>query len=496
MFNLVLSNSIKKNKTVAYHTIIIVVFTILGIGWGQVECSAESNAIKGMRIEGIDAVNNCIRLSTTGAIFEINNNIGKMEIYQRIGNKRKLAEVSLLDEFISVLKKEPHNQGFEYAWNDKDKTASIVISGDSVVRFYNVKKMKINLFFTSLHHKINSLNHGLIALDKEGGIAIMPPDNIYSKDYSITIESDEWLLDSNIEMPVLFVGVCPPREFDWERSKWPVIHYSSHIERYPSDEQIKEYSKFAKVLEMHQWVWKNRYVNNKDCLKEPYSNCDGDNTPLWKDDASWPVNNRWIADDEKELRRVITTAHDYGMLVAVYFNGLKMDRHSILPEALRLKRKYNIDGIYLDGLLNRSNQGPLDAYLTARELRKLFGDDGWINFHNTHKGYFAPFIQSYMDFITTGEHNKFNRWISTTYNISNSIGGHWPEIPYYWPDTRKNIENAITYLRKIVDSSLKYNNRVLFLVGKQGQWRYWRLYFTPQEIEFMKDYYLKNLFEN
>jgi hypothetical protein len=101
-----------------------------------------------------------------------------------------------------------------------------------------------------------------------------------------------------------------------------------------------------------------------------------------------------------------------------------------------------------------------------------------------------------MDFITTGEHNKFNRWISTTYNISNSIGGHWPEIPYYWPDTRKNIENAIPYLREIVDGSLKYNNRVLFLVGKQGQWRYWRLYFTPQEIEFMKDYYLKKLLEN
>lgn len=493
MFNLVVSNSIKKNKTVAYRAVIIVVLTVLGIEWGQVECSAESNAIKGMRIEGVDTVNNCIHLSTTGARFEIKKDIGKIVIYQRIGKKRKLAEVSLSDEFISVLKKEPHNEGFEYAWGDKDKTASIVISGDSVVRFYNVKKIKIELFFNPIHHKINSLNRGLIALDDEGGFAIMPPDKITPTDYSVTIEKKEWLLDSDSNMSVLFLGVCPPREFDWERSKWPIIHYSSHIQRYPSDEQIKEYSEFAKVLEMHQWVWKNRYVNKKDCSKEPYNNCDGDNTPLWRDDASWPVNNRWIADDEKELKRVVTTAHAYGMLVAVYFNGLKMDRHSILPEALRLKNKYNIDGIYLDGLLSNSNRGPLDAYLTARELRKLFGDNGWINYHNTHKGYFAPFVQTYMDFITTGEHNKFDRYTSTTFNISNAIGGYWPEIPFFWLSDNKNIKDARSYLKDLVDISLKYHNRLLFLTGEQGQWRFWRLYFTPSEMRFMKDYYLNRI---
>lgn len=493
MFNLVLSYIIKKNKTAVYCAVIIAILAVLGIGWGQVECNAESNAIKGMRIEGVDTVNNCIHLSTTGARFEIKKDIGKIVIYQRIGKKRKLAEVSLSDEFISVLKKEHHNEGFEYMWRDKDKISRIVISGDSVVRFYNVKKLKIKLFFTPIHHKINSLNHGLIALDNEGGIAIMPPDNISSDDYGITIEDRVWLLDSNSKISVLFLGICPPREFDWERSKWPVVHYSSHIERYPSNEQIKEYSKFAKVLEMHQWVWKNRYVNKKDCLKEAYNNCNGNSTPLWNDGASWPVNNRWIADDEKELKRVVATAHAHGMLVAVYFNGLKMDGSSILPEASRLKRKYNIDGIYLDGLLNKSNQGPLDAYLTARELRELFGDDGWINFHNTHNGYFSPFIQTYMDFVTTGEHNKFDRYTSTTFNISNAIGGYWPEIPFFWLNDSKNIKDARSYLKDLVDISLKYHNRLLFLTGEQGQWRFWRLYFTTSEMQFMKDYYLNRI---
>ena len=487
----------KNNKAAAYITAIIILAVISG-GWIQAECGTHPDSIKGMRIENVSVVNDdCIQLSTTGAIFKINKNIGTMEIYQRIGEKRKLAEVHVSKKFVSVLKTEPCDEGFEYVWCDKDRIARIVISGDSVVRFYNVKKLKIKLFFTPTHHKTNSKNIGLIALDNGGGIAIMPPDNISSDNYGITIEDGVWLLDSNSKISVLFLGICPPRKFDWKRSKWPVVHYSSHIERYPSDEQIKEYSKFAKVLEIHQWVWKNRYENNKNSLKKvTYNNCKKNSTPLWDDGASWPVNNRWIADDKNELKRVVATAHAYGMLVAVYFNGLKMDHHSILPEARRLKKKYNIDGIYLDGLLDRSNQGPLDAYSTAKKLRILFGDDGWINFHNTHKGYFSPFIQTYMDFVTTGEHNEFDKFTSTTFKISNAIGGYWPEIPFFWPNDSKNLKDARVYLKNLVDLSLKYHNRLLFLTGEQGQWRFWRLYFTPQETQFMKDYYLKKLFEN
>ena len=108
MFNLVVSNSIKKNKTVAYRAVIIVILTVLGIGWKQAECSTQNDVIKGMRIENVRVVNDdCIHLSTTGAIFKINKSSGTMEIYQRIGKKRKLAKISFSDEFISVLKKNP-----------------------------------------------------------------------------------------------------------------------------------------------------------------------------------------------------------------------------------------------------------------------------------------------------------------------------------------------------------------------------------------------------
>lgn len=479
--------------------VLILYSQVSGFEGGKIDSNVQSDVIKEMRIESLSVVEHFTYLQTTGAIFRIDKNEGSMEIYQRIGKKRKLAEVTISEAILPALRNPPKDTGFDYVWsNVKDKLPRIIISGDSVIRFYNVKRIRIKLYFNPLHRKINISNHGLLALDQEGGIAVMPPDNICSKDYPIKITRTDWELNSNKEMPVLFLGVSPPRAFDWERSRWPVTHYSSHIKRYPADEQIKEYSKFTKVLEMHQWVWKNRYVNKKDCLtKEPYNNCDNINTPLWFDNSYIPVNHKWIPDDEKEFKRVISTAHANGMLVAVYFSGVDITKSALLAEARRLKHKYKIDGLYLDGLLiNKKMEGPLEAYLAARDLRRLFGEKGWLNYHNTHDGYFAPFVQTYMDFITTGEHDKFDRWISTTYNISNAIGGHWPEIAYFMPDDSKNIKDARPYLKDLTDISLKYHNRLLFLVGESGQWRFWRLYFTPAEMKFLKSYYLDRLSGN
>lgn len=411
--------------------ILLVSCAIWMCGCRNSSAGGESVRIHGMSIENLCVDNKVGIVITTGGVFHVDLENGTIEIRQRIKKNRVLAKATLDKDWCKALPGPAHN-GFDYIWGGGSPgKAKMIISGDSVVRLFNIEKLEVALQFSPLYHKVNDSNGGLLALDNEGGVAIAPPKISPNKRWPKTFENNMWKLSAHEPLPVLFIGVCPPREFDWKRSKWPIVHYSSHIERYPSDGQIKEYSKFAKVLEMHQWVWKNRYVNKKDCLKEPYSNCNGNDTPLWKDNASWPVNNKWIADDEKELKRVVATAHACGMLIAVYFNGLKMDGSSILPEALRLKKKYNIDGIYLDGLLNNSNQGPLDAYLIARKLRILFGDDGWINFHNTHKGYFFPFIQTYMDFVTTSEHRKFDKWMSTTFNISNAIGGYWPEIPSF-----------------------------------------------------------------
>jgi hypothetical protein len=55
------------------------------------------------------------------------------------------------------------------------------------------------------------------------------------------------------------------------------------------------------------------------------------------------------------------------------------------------------------------------------------------------------------------------------------------------------LKGEVVPLEKMIDDSLRYNNRVIFMTGEQGQWRLWRLYFTPEETKMMTDYYLKFL---
>ena len=175
------------------------------------------------------------------------------------------------------------------------------------------------------------------------------------------------------------------------------------------------------------------------------------------------------------------------MKVVLYVSTSKPDDLSpeeFVAEIRQLKENYGIDGVYVDGLFY---QKPEAGYIAARELRKLFGDNGWLTFHDTHgNGYWAPFINSYADMVVTGEHNSLDRWLTTSYKISNAVASIWPEIPLSRQDGKD-------FLKDLSDKSLKYNNRVIFMAGAGGQWATFRLYFTNEETEFMKEYYLRTL---
>ena len=451
--------------------------------------------IKGMQVESYRSDDIAATLVTTGASFRYAFSSREMTVRQRIGQSRTLAVLRLSEPFGKLLEQGPSRTGFDYVWGDPEgSNPAMVISGDSVLRLYNVTRVDVSLRFSPQHYKENPPNKGFVALDEAGGISVLPPASATLADYPVTADGNDWVLNSASPLHVLFIAVSPPREFDWERSRIPIVHFSSHVNRYPTDEEIREFATYAGILEMHQWVWEGRYVNVHDCLLYNYSNCVGDDTPLWYDYASTPQNDMWLPENETEFVRAIRTAHAANMIAVPYFNGLRLSSgDAILKEARRLKDAYSIDGIYLDGLLNQSANWPEDAYLTARGLRTIFGDRGWINFHNTHDGYFAPFIQAYMDFITTSEHSAFSRWTTTTYGISNAIGGYWPEVPAFFADNTRNVADARPMLEGLVDQSLQYNNRLLILAGHQGQWRYWRLYFTPDELAFMRSYYLPRL---
>lgn len=465
--------------------IVSVIYVIWMAGLLNASAGIEDAEIKWMSIENLFAKDKRSIVTTTGAIFDVDLENATIKIRQRIGKDRLLAKAIMDKDWVKALSG-PIQDGFDCIWEgDSPKNPKMIISGDSVIRFFNIEKIDVKLEFSPIHQKVNDSNDGLLALDNDGGLAITPPKLCSSECWPKTFENNVWKLLANEPLSLLFVGVCPPRRFDWHCSFLRNVHYSSHIQRYPTDEQIVAYSKYAKVLEMHSWVWQNRHDQNARDDK-------GEKIPLWRDYSSRAQNYRWIPDNEAELKRVIKTAHAHGMKVIPYVNFLREDSKTSMNEVFKMQMKemqrlkdiYNFDGLYLDGLYSYD---PELSYRAARILRQLFGDDGWLTFHNTRpRGYFFPFVNAYMDLIITSEHCSFDRWRSTSYKISNAIASVWPEIPI-------DVKDGREFLKKLVDDSLLHNNRVILMTGKKGQWRMWRLYFTEDEMKFMQEYYFKAL---
>ena len=444
-----------------------------------------NKVLHGMSIENFSAAEKEQIMQTTGAILSINRQVGTIVIKQRIGTERILAVIDLPQELKGA--DGPRKEGFDYYWEGK-KGAQMIISGDSVIRFKNIKYLQVALKFEPEFQRVDEeitqfKTGGLLALDGKGGIAIIPPSYASNKKYQKKFDNNIWILSNRNPIPLLFVGVLPPRHFDWRKSLICVVHYSSHVQRYPTDRQIAKYSKFAKVLEIHSWVWQNRYPERVKAAREKVE--------LWDDLSYKSQDGKWVPENEEEFRRVIKTAHKYGMKVLPYINTEEgrfsteiYDRY--LREIKRLKETYAIDGIYSDGLFY---QHPEYGYFAARALREIFGESGWMTLHDTHdNGYWAPFINTYMDLLITSEHGAFNRWVSTSYNISNAIASLWPEIPLEERD-------GAGILKKLINDSFRFNNRVVFLDGLLGQWRLWRLYFNKEESEVMTNYYLPKLAE-
>lgn len=446
----------------------------------------ENVKLHGMRIDNLDVNGKIATLTTTGGVFHIDLEKGVIVIKQRIGKERTLAKIAMGKGCYEGLSS-PTLNGFDCIWKKPlGNGFKIVISGDSTIQFYNIERVQIKLFFTPIYDKINSSCGGLMALDNDGGLVIAPPKLSARSNWPKTFEKNSWNLSASEPLSLLFIGVCPPRHFDWNASFNYNVHYSSHTQRYPTDEEIVKYSKYAKVLEMHSWVWQNRY--------DPKAiDADGNKFSKWYDFSSRSQNYKWIPEDEVELRRVVKTAHAHGLKVVPYINFLReeykysADRDVIdrwMSELKKLKEKYDFDGFYVDGLY------PLDpelSYMTARALRGLVGNDGWLTLHDTRSnGYFFPFVNAYMDFIVTSEHSLFNRWNSTSYRISNTVASVWPEISM-------DIEDGREFLKELIDNSLRYNNRLVLMDGKDGQWRLWRLYFTDDEMKFVQEYLFSNM---
>jgi hypothetical protein len=196
--------------------------------------------------------------------------------------------------------------------------------------------------------------------------------------------------------------VFPPKPFPWEQSFDDRIVHSN---RYPADDAIRSWSKYCNVLVLHQNIYRG------GSSRGPY-----------------------VIADEKEYRRVISTAQASGMQVLPYFNPGAYSVQNV-DKALDLLRehyeRYKFDSFYFDGLY-RSAEWP-KSYYFIRRIRELVGTKV-IYTHSTlnppanSPSIYCPFIDAYSDFLLRGEgqtirgvDDPYLRYVVGTYNISNTI---------------------------------------------------------------------------
>lgn len=448
------------------------------------------SAPRGMRLEAFEPAPDAsgFTVRTTGAVIRADLGARRVSVEQRVGVERVVATIELDEDVGAVMARPPRRTALELTWDGQAPgEPTVIVAGDSTIRLQGVRTLAVGLAFVPLHAHVRKENGGLLAFDDDGGIAIIPPVAAPASGQPPGLAGSRWTLAAQTPLAELVIAVCPPRPFDPARADHGVVHYASHIRRYPSDADIVAMSRYARVLELHSWVWKDRWAPAAG-YPETYGNWEAGMRPPWDDLSYAPLDGRFVPDDEAEFLRVVRTAHALGMKVAPYLGGALMRPEDVAPEALRLRDAYGVDGVYLDGMPGAPLQEAAVALTIARDLRAVFGNEGWLNFHDTHSGYFHPFVQAYMDFVTTSEHLAFDRWNSTTRGMSNAVGGLWPEVPYFFPDPAQNQEDAIPLIRSIVDEGSPYGNRLLLLQGEAGQWRFWRLYFTPAELEFALAY--------
>ncbi len=271
----------------------------------------------------------------------------------------------------------------------------------------------------------------------------------------------------------VMIAAFPGKPFDWEESfknRIIITHGNNTVpiesEAYglmPSDFVIQEWSKAFDII-----------VLFKEGLYDYYKDGKG---------PSYDVEN------EPEFRRFVKTAHRNHMKVAVYssfgyYYTHKGKINSFYQEIEALRKAFDIDGVYIDGLIWEHRSGifkkdnKIANWEMIRRLRKLFGPDGVIILHGTHIIHApgtrtfavnpvspAPNIDSYCTATLNGENVPFKMvddpdiWYTVRkYGISNTIG-MWV-VP-----KSEQLPKSITHY-DIIDAVIGMNGRQAAYTGK------------------------------
>jgi len=230
---------------------------------------------------------------------------------------------------------------------------------------------------------------------------------------------------------VLWVGVCPPKSYDWEASfRDNVVWHWSNTLGYPDDATLRRFQAAGNIVLLQSEVM------------------------LWKD---------WNLDfvprlGAEEFSRVRNTLHGLGMRFIVYtspyyflrgtplepiaFNSFEGftnwppgtpsgENMGLFLDAIRtVVAEHRPDGLYFDG---QYMENPAALYALARSAREIIGEEGILEWHSTTalgpEGCYLPQADAYVDFILRGEGEAklygdldYLRFFVSGYNINNCTG--------------------------------------------------------------------------
>ena len=382
---------------------------------------------RGMVVESVDRRPEGIRVLTTGADIRILLATGEVRLSQRIGHRRELVALKTDTPWTGV---RVTHSGAGFARITVEKPSlTIRVNGDSLLMLHAHEPVsarvesRIEPAWESSHEV-----HHLIA-DEWGAFGI------YCSDTSIDDGYDPYG-DSVAFYPlpadeVLWLAVCPPKEYDWDRSFTDnVVWHWSNVLGYPPDDALQSWQEHGNTVLLQSEVM------------------------LWKD---------WNLDfvprlGDAEFARVRQTIRDLGMRFIVYTSpyyfikgtpneGQAMNSFEnfttwppgdasgrnmelFMSAIERVMEQHKPDGLYFDG---QYTANPAALYALARRTRKLIGEDGILEWHSTgalgSRDCYLPQADAYVDFILRGEgrggrydDDDYLRYFVSGYNIHNSIG--------------------------------------------------------------------------
>lgn len=415
-----------------------------------------------MIIESVVKKGKTLVVRTTGAEFNFDEVKSRIVCFQRIPLRRKVAVISGISlKGIHVLKKD---------YSECRISNGLVVGQESLLTISAGTNATVKISGAYEPARVCKDKPHFLLPDEKGGVGLYVVGNA-------TFETADswkagWWVRYKVSTPSrILVSVFPPKPFDWKQSYETMLHSFSCNHPYPSDRELKEWRKYGSVLTLHSWIWKGSKGSQYGI----------------EQDTSWRVA-RYEPKSDKELRRVIRTAHRLKMKVIPYMSPYYFrggDTDAFVTAVDEIMKKYDMDGVYFDGVRRSIDAG----HEVVRKVREVIGEEGILHMHLSGlplKKIRCPFIECYADYMIRGEHMGLTRtsarWYVSCYNLSNSIGT-------FCYDT-KRVD------KKMIDLILAANARLPFWV-QDGTW--WngkvKYHLTEQEKKLMYKEYFPRLAE-